>query len=38
MLNDETLKALIEAIIYVASEPVSLEAMLKTLEEKSASE
>ena len=32
MLNDETLKALIEAIIYVASEPVSLDAMLKTLE------
>jgi segregation and condensation protein B len=32
MLNDETLKALIEAIIYVAPEPVSLEAILKTLE------
>jgi segregation and condensation protein B len=32
MLNDETLKALIEAIIYVAPEPVSLEAILMTLE------
>jgi segregation and condensation protein B len=32
MLNDETLKALIEAIIYVAPEPVSLEAILKTLD------
>ena len=32
MLNDETLKALIEAIIYVAPEPVSLDAMLKALE------
>ena len=32
MMNDETLKALIEAIIYVAPEPVSLEAILKTLE------
>jgi segregation and condensation protein B len=32
MLNDETLKALIEAIIYVAPEPVSLDAILKTLE------
>jgi segregation and condensation protein B len=32
MLTDETLKALIEAIIYVAPEPVSLEAILKTLE------
>ena len=32
MLSDETLKALIEAIIYVAPEPVSLDAMLKTLE------
>jgi segregation and condensation protein B len=32
MLNDETLKALIEAIIYVSPEPVSLEAILKTLE------
>lgn len=32
MLNDETLKALIEAIVYVAPEPVTLEAMLKTLE------
>lgn len=31
-MNDETLKALIEAIIYVAPEPVSLEAILKTLE------
>ncbi len=32
MLSDETLKALIEAIIYVAPEPVSLDAILKTLE------
>jgi segregation and condensation protein B len=32
MLNDETLKALIEAIIYVAPEPVSLDVMLKALE------
>ena len=32
MLNDETLKALIEAIIYVAPEPVSLDAILGTLE------
>ncbi|MGD0128050.1 MAG: SMC-Scp complex subunit ScpB [Terriglobia bacterium] len=32
MLNDETLKALIEAIIYVAQEPVPLEALLKALE------
>ncbi len=32
MLTDETLKALIEAIIYVAPEPVSLEAIVKTLE------
>jgi len=32
MLTDETLKALIEAIIYVAPEPVSLEAILMTLE------
>ena len=32
MLNDETLKALIEAIIYVAPEPVSLEAIVKALE------
>jgi segregation and condensation protein B len=32
VLNDETLKALIEAIIYVAPEPVSLEAILMTLE------
>jgi segregation and condensation protein B len=31
MLSDETLKALIEAIIYVAPEPVSLDAILKTL-------
>ena len=31
MLNDETLKALIEAIIYVAPEPMPLEAMLNTL-------
>jgi segregation and condensation protein B len=32
MLNEETLKALIEAIIYVAPEPVSLDAILKVLE------
>jgi len=32
MLNDETLKALIEAIIYVAPEPVTLEAIVKSLE------
>jgi len=32
MLNDDTLKALIEAIIYVAPEPVSLDAIMKTLE------
>ena len=32
MLNDETLKALIEAVIYVAPEPVSIDALLKTLE------
>ena len=32
MLNDETLKALIEAIIYVAPEPVPFEAILNTLE------
>jgi len=32
MLNDDTLKAIIEAIIYVAPEPVSLEALQKTLE------
>ena len=32
MLTDETLKALIEAIIYVAPEPLSLEAILMTLE------
>jgi segregation and condensation protein B len=32
MLNDETLKAVIEGIIYVAPEPVSLDAIIKTLE------
>jgi len=32
LVNDETLKALIEAIIYVAPEPVSVDAILKTLE------
>jgi segregation and condensation protein B len=32
MLNDETLKAVIEAIIYVAPEPVSLDAIVKSLE------
>ena len=32
MLTDETLKAMIEAIIYVAPEPVSLDAILQVLE------
>jgi len=32
MLNDEILKALIEAIIYVAPEPVTLEAIAKSIE------
>ncbi len=32
MLTDETLKALIEAIIYVAPEPVSLDAIVKSLQ------
>ena len=32
MLPDETLKALIEGIIYVAPEPVSLDAIVKALE------
>jgi len=32
MLTDETLKALIEAIVYVAPEPVSLDAITKSLE------
>lgn len=32
MLNDETLKAVIEAILYVAPEPVSLDAIVKSLE------
>ncbi len=32
MLTDETLKALIEAIIYVAPEPVSLDAIVKSLD------
>jgi segregation and condensation protein B len=32
MLTDETLKALIEAIIYVAPDPVSLDAIVKSLE------
>jgi segregation and condensation protein B len=32
MLNDETLKALIEAIVYVAPEPVTVEAIVKSLE------
>jgi len=32
MLTDENLKALIEAIIYVAPEPVPLDALVKTLE------
>ena len=33
MLTDETLKALIEAIIYVAPEPVSLDAIAKAMED-----
>lgn len=32
MLSDENLKALIEAIIYVAPEPVTLDAIVKSLE------
>jgi segregation and condensation protein B len=32
MLNDETLKAVIEAIIYVAPEPVSLDTIVKSLD------
>ena len=32
MLNDETLKALIEAIIYVAPEPVTVDSILKSLD------
>jgi segregation and condensation protein B len=32
MLSDETLKALLEAIIYVAPEPVTLEALVKAVE------
>jgi segregation and condensation protein B len=32
MLSDETLKALLEAVIYVAPEPVTLEAIVKALE------
>lgn len=32
MLSDENLKALIEAIIYVAPEPVAVDAIVKTLE------
>jgi segregation and condensation protein B len=32
MLTDDNLKALIEAIIYVAPEPVTLDSMLKSLE------
>src|SRR3989441_9532817 len=32
MLSDETLKALIEAIIYVAPEPVPLEAIVRSLD------
>lgn len=32
MLNDETLKAAIEAIIYVAPEPVTVDAIVKSLE------
>jgi segregation and condensation protein B len=32
MLNDDTLKALIEAILYVAPEPVTLDAIAKSIE------
>ena len=32
MLNDETLKAVIEAIIYVTPEPVTLDAIVKSLD------
>jgi segregation and condensation protein B len=32
MLNDDTLKALIEAIIYVAPEPVTLDAVARSIE------
>ena len=32
MLNDEILKALIEGIIYIAPEPVTLDSMVKVLE------
>ncbi len=32
MLNDETLKSVIEAILYVAPEPVTLDALVKALE------
>lgn len=32
MMNDDNLKALIEAIIYVAPEPVSLDAIVKSLD------
>ncbi len=32
MLNDDTLKALIEAIVYVSPEPVSVDAIVKTLD------
>ena len=32
MLNDENLKALVEAIIYVAPEPVTLHAIVKSLD------
>jgi segregation and condensation protein B len=32
MVTDETLKALIEGIIYIAAEPVSVDAIAKTLE------
>src|SRR5712692_698360 len=33
MINDDTLRALIEAIIYVAPDPVRLEAIVKSLGE-----
>jgi segregation and condensation protein B len=32
MLNDETLKSLLEGIIYIAPEPVTLDGMMKVLE------
>lgn len=31
MLSEETLKALIEGIVYVAAEPVTVDAMVKAI-------